>query len=306
VNTLLSFYTLLRVVPNPASGEAVVVGLVLFDGERHTIRVSMRRKLRLAIMLAPQAAAAIRFGVRQLEGRVEQDTAARRLALVTGEAPDSTKLIHQTDWEYLSKYMNGLVQVDAPQAVMLFAGEEPLTVFNQLYETLVSADELSKRERKTQELVKMPVRTLIQRVKTQVHTNVVLTPKLLPDLFFNLRLDCVGMNGSLIGAHSLPLEQLSIDTLQQHYNECWIALKSLNQHYKPKNPAHNKIYLLADEPDPIADADKHKFWQAIQGEETLRVLRTDEAELVADQIERTGATKFLKEEATQQQTLLVE
>lgn len=297
------FYTLLRVVPNPASGEAVVVGLVLFDGERHFMRISAR-KLRLALMLANHAEASIRFAVRQLETRVEQDTAARRQALVENTAPEAGQLVRRTDWDYLSRYMNGMVRVDAPQHVMLFDGEEALTVFNQLYETLVAANETAKQSRKAEVLVKAPVRALIQRVKPQVHTNVTLTPKMLPDLFFKLRLDCVGMNGSLIGAHSLPLEQFGIDTLQQHYSECRFALKSLNQHYKPKNPAGNKLYLLADEPDPAVDSDKHKFWQAIQGDTMLRVLRTDEAEMVADQIEETRAVMFLKNDLAQQETRL--
>lgn len=303
MDTLQPFYTLLRVVPNPASGEAVVVGLVLFDGERHFMRVSVR-KLRLAVMLANHAEASIRFAVRQLEARVEQDTAARRQALVENTAPEAGPLVRRADWDYLSRYMNGMVRVDAPQHVMLFEGEEPLTVFNQLYENLVAANEMAKQPRKAEVLVKAPVRALIQRVKPQVHTNVVLTPKMLPDLFFKLRLDCMGMNGSLIGAHSLPLEQYGIDTLQQHYSECRFALKSLNQHYKPKNPAGNKLYLLADEPDPTVDSDKHKFWQAIQGDSMLRVLRTDEAEMVADQIEETGATVFLKNDLAQQETRL--
>ena len=301
MNPALPFYTLLRVVPNPASGESVVVGLVLFDGERHFVKVSVR-KLGLSVLLARHAEASIRFGVRQLESRVEQDTAARRLALAAGEMPDLARLVQPTDWDYLSRYMNGLVQVDAPQPVMLFEGEDALMVFNQLYENLVTANELPKRVRKPQGLLRAPVRSLIQRVKPQVHTNIVLTPKMLPDLFFNLRLDCVGMNGSLIGAHSLPLEELSIGTLQQHYSECRFALKSLNQHYKPRNSANNKLYLLADEPDPVADADKHKFWQAIQGDTMLRVLRTDEAEMVADQIEETGAKVFLKTDPAQQET----
>ena len=301
MDLLQPFYTLLRVVPNPASGEAVVVGLVLFDGERHFMRISAR-KLRLAVMLANHAEASIRFAVRQLETRVEQDTAARRQALMENAAPEEGRLVRRADWNYLSRYMNGMVQVDASQNVMLFEGEEALTAFNQLYENLVAANETAKQPRKAEVLVKAPVRALIQRVKPQVHTNVMLTPKMLPDLFFKLRLDCVGMNGSLIGAHSLPLEQYGIDTLQQHYSECRFALKSLNQHYKPKNPAGNKLYLLADEPDPAVDSDKHKFWQAIQGDSMLRVLRTDEAEMVADQIEETGAAMFLKNDLAQQET----
>lgn len=303
MDTLQPFYTLLRVVPNPASGEAVVVGLILFDGERHFMQVSVR-KLRLAVMLATHAEASIRFAVRQLQARVEQDTAARRQALMENTAPEAGPLVRRADWDYLSRYMNGMVRVDAPQHVMLFEGEESLTVFNQLYENLVAANEVAKKTRKAEVLVKAPVRALIQRVKPQVHTNVVLSPKMLPDLFFKLRLDCVGMNGSLIGAHSLPLEQYGIDTLQQHYSECRFALKSLNKHYKPKNPAGNKLYLLADEPDPAVDSDKHKFWQAIQGDPILRVLRTDEAEMVADQIEETGAAMFLKNDLAQQETQL--
>ncbi|RAK68182.1 DUF3037 domain-containing protein [Hymenobacter edaphi] len=295
-----AFYTLLRVVPNPASGEAVVVGLVMFDGTQHEMRVSTR-KLKLALLLARHAEASIRYAVRQLEARVEVDTAARRQALVTDQKAGLTRLMSRSDWEYLTRYSNGLVRLDAPTNVAIFESEEPIAVFNQLYTNLVDATEPLKQPRRRL-LVKASVKTLIQRVKPQVHTNIVLTPKLLPDLFFNLRLDCVGMNGSLIGAHSLPLDQLGIDTLQQHFSECRFAIKSLTEHYKPKKPQSNVLYLLADEPDERADPDKHKFWRAIQGEPMLKVLPTDEAELVADQIEQTGARTFLKTDPAQQET----
>lgn len=296
-----AFYTLLRIVPNPASGEAVVVGLVLFDGMQHEIRVS-KRKLKLAILLARNAEASIRYAIRQIEARVEVDTAARSEALAADRTPELKQLMHLTDWEYLTKYSNGLLRIDSPMNVGLFDGDEPLAVFNQLYASLVDAEE-SLNQVKRKMLVNASVKTLIQRVKPQVHTNIVLTPKLLPDLFFNLRLDCVGMNGSLIGAHSLPLDQLSIDTLQQHFSECRFAIKSLNEHYKPQKPQSNVLYLLADEPDERVDPDKHKFWRAIQGEPMLRVLPTDEAEIVAEQIERTGARTFLNTPPLQHEVL---
>jgi hypothetical protein len=298
VNTL-PFYTLLRVVPNPASGEAVVVGLVLFDGIGYAMRVSPR-KLSLAIKLVPHAETTIRFAVRKLENRVAQDTAVRCEALAADQLPDAAQVITQDNWNYLNRYMNGLVQVDKPEAVMLFADDNPQTVFEQLYESLVAANEPVKRARK-KATVKLPVRKMIERVKTRVHTNVTLTPAMLPDLFFQLKLECIGMNGSLIGAHSLPLDRLSIGTLQQHYSECQFALKSLTQHYQPEKPEKNKLYLLADEPNHLTDSDKHKFWQAIQGNPVFKVLRTDEAEMVAEQIEKTGAQVFLKTDPAQQE-----
>ena len=291
------FYSLLRVVPNPASGEAVVVGLVLFDGTRHEMQVSTL-KLRLAVLLAKQAETTIRYAVRQIEARVEADTAVRRQALLTGGLPESARLMNRADWEYLARYSNGMVRIDSLMNVALFSGEDITTVFNQLYANLVDSNEPLKSNR-AKPLVKHSVRTLIQRVKSKVHTNIKLTPKLLPDLFFNLSLDCVGMNGSLIGAHSLPIDQLGIDTLQQHFSECRFAIKSLSEHYKPHKPQSNILYLLADEPDEQVDPDKHKFWRAIQGEPMLRVLPTDEAELIADQIERTGAKMFLNKNLLQ-------
>ncbi|RSK37314.1 DUF3037 domain-containing protein [Hymenobacter metallilatus] len=286
-----AFYTLLRIMPNPASGEAVVVGLVLFDGMQHEVRVS-KRKLKLAILLARNAEAAIRYAIRQIEARVETDTIARSQAMVSERLPELTQLMSRSDWEYLTKYSNGLLRVDHPMNVAMFDGDNPALVFNQLYTSLVDSDD-SVKQPKRKTLVNESVKTLIQRVKPQVHTNITLTPKLLPDLFFNLRLDCIGMNGSLIGAHSLHLEQLSMDTLQQHFSECRFAIKSLSKHYKPQKPQSNILYLLADEPDERADPDKHKFWRAIQEEPMLKVIPTDEAELIADQIERTGARTFL-------------
>ncbi|MDJ0366320.1 DUF3037 domain-containing protein [Hymenobacter sp. H14-R3] len=296
-----AFYTLLRVVPNPASGEAVVVGLVLFDGTRHEIQISTR-KLRLALLFAKHAETTIRYAVRQIEARVEADTNVRRQAILAGCLPEPSRLMNWSDWEYLARYSNGMVRVDSLMNVALFSDDDVTTVFNQLYTNLVDSNEQVKHHR-VKPLVKKSIRTLIQRVQSQVHTNINLTPKLLPDLFFNLSLDCLGMNGSLIGAHSLPIDQLRIDTLQQHFSECRFAIKSLSEHYKPHKPQSNILYLLADEPDEQVEPDKHKFWRAIQGEPMLKVLPTDEAELIADLIERTGAKTFLKKNLLQAEEL---
>ena len=291
------FYTLLRVVPNPASGEAVVVGLVLFDGERYWHEVSAR-KLKLSFLLARRAEATLQYAVRQLIARLEADTDVRRAAAAVEEVPDATLLLNRANWEYLSRYSNGILRIDAPAAVAVFADDSPENLFRVLFSNLVDSTEQAKRSRQRL-LVSPPVKQLIQRVERQVHTNVLLTPKVLPDIFFNLRLDCIGMNGALIGAHSLPLEQYTINTLQQHANECRIALKSLSEHYKPKKPAENVLYIIADEPDAFTDADKHKFWRAIRKESLFRVIATEEAALVADRIEQTHATTFLAPAAAQ-------
>lgn len=290
------FYTLLRVVPNPASGEAVVVGVVLFDGSQYRMRVS-QRKTKLAILLARENEAPVWFALQRLQGRVEQDTAARRQTMLTGEVPVSGSLLARGDWEYLSRYSNGALHVDAPLPAVLFEGEDGETVFDQLYSNLVDQKAEFKRKR-VNALVKPPVRAMIERVKPKVHTNIELSPRLLESLFFKLRLDCIGMNGSIIGAHSLPLEQLAIGTLQQHLTECRLALKSLTDAYKPKEPGRNVLYLFVDEPDSEADADKHKFWRAIQGDPVMPVRPTDAAEEVAEKIERSGAGKFLNVDGT--------
>lgn len=293
------FFTLLRVMPNPASGEAVVVGLVLFDGERYWHEVSAR-KLKLAFLLARRAEATLQYAVRQLVARLEGDTEVRRAATAVGETPNELLLLSRANWEYLSRYSNGILRIDAPAAAALFPEDNPEDLFRVLFSTLVDSTDQAKRSRQ-RVLVSQPVKQLIQRVERQVHTNVLLTPKMLPDLFFNLRLDCIGMNGALIGAHSLPLEQYTMNTLQQHASECRFALKSLTEHYKPKKPAENLLYIIADEPDAFVDADKHKFWRAIRKESMFRVIATDEAPLVAERIEQTHATTFLVPEVAQRE-----
>jgi len=46
---------------------------------------------------------------------------------------------------------------------------------------------------------------LINKVQDRVHTNYRFTPELFPSIYFNYRMDCIGLNGSLVGAKSLIL-----------------------------------------------------------------------------------------------------
>ncbi|SDX81014.1 hypothetical protein [Hymenobacter psychrophilus] len=293
------FHTLIRIAPNPASGEAVVIGIVFFDGTRYWLRVSSR-KVRLAGLLAPNLKGVIRDAVANVERRVALDTQTRQSAVAASTRPSGGNLLQPADWEYLSRYSNGIVRVGPLNTVAIFEGESPEGVFEQLYVQLVDGSNVQEQLSKVtpSPLVQETVLQLMERVKPIVHTNLKITDRQLPELFFEFRMECIGLNGSFTAAHALPLESYGMDTLQQHVFEYDTVARSLLRKFK-RDPRKSAFYLLCDEPNEESDPDKHKFWRAVKENPLLTVIPSDKAEMVAERIEETGARKFLKAETQQ-------
>ncbi|RSK46098.1 hypothetical protein [Hymenobacter perfusus] len=295
------FHTLIRIAPNPASGEAVVVGIVFFDGMRHWLRIS-QRKVRLAGLLAPNLKGVIRDAISNVERRVALDTQERQSAFAASVKPSGNDLLKPSDWDYLSRYSNGIMRVSPRSAVAIFEDESPENVFEQLYIQLVDGNNVQEKVDKAinTPLVQETVIQLMERVKPVVHTNLKITDRQLPELFFEFRMECIGLNGSFTAAHALPLESYGMDTLQQHVFEYDTVARSLLRKFK-RDPSKSAFYLLCDEPNEESDPDKHKFWRAVKENPLLTVIPSDEADMVAERIEKTGARRFLKPESQQQQ-----
>ncbi|OUJ67843.1 hypothetical protein [Hymenobacter crusticola] len=293
-----AFHTLIRIAPNPASGEAVVVGLVFFDGSRYWMRVSSR-KVRLAGMLIPQARGVVRDVVSQIERRVATDMQARQAAVAEGVKPSGKHLLQLADWEYLSRYSNGILRIGTPTSVAMFENDTPESVFEQLFVRLVDSTVSQDKPSLIQAspLVQEPVVQLMERVKPLVHTNLRITDRQLPELFFEFRMECLGLNGSFTAAHVLPLDFYGMDTLQQHVFEYDTVARSLLRKFR-RDSKGSAFYLLCDEPSEESDPDKHKFWRAIKENPLLKVIPIEEAGEVAERIEKTGAKRFLKAEPT--------
>jgi len=102
-------------------------------------------------------------------------------------------------------------------------------------------------------------------------------------------MDCIGLNGSFVGAKSLPLDS-SIQTLEKNVSHYVTLIAFLSQQYQ-KDLSKNKFFLITDEPQQ--NTHEHRFWEEMKDVPSFEMIPSDEAEKVAEVVENTGATVFL-------------
>ena len=123
---------------------------------------------------------------------------------------------------------------------------------------------------------------LIKRVENKVHTNLELTPNLVHGLYYNFNIDCIGLNGSFTAAKSIAFHKKyeSIDRELGHY---FTLMSILKLTYKRKSEEDN-FYIIADEPSEI-DSKEHRIWENISQNPAVKLIFTEQSEIVAEKIE---------------------
>jgi hypothetical protein len=163
--------------------------------------------------------------------------------------------------------------------------------FSFLFETLIDKVEIKHSpKKKSTNIRKLVEEKLINRVKDKVHTNIKLDHNLIPNLFFSYDMDCIGKNGVLVGAKSVDFTSTknTLDNTISHYSNL-IALLSINLN---KDIVKNKFFLIAEEPNNL-ESPEYVLWDTIQTNPLFKVIHPEQSELVAENIEKSKASKFL-------------
>lgn len=132
---------------------------------------------------------------------------------------------------------------------------------------------------------------LINRVQNRVHTNYKFKPELFPSIYFSYEMDCIGLNGSLIGAKSLSFDK-SIQSLDKDISHYFALISSLSSKYN-KSLNDNEFYLISEEPKEI-DSKEHKFWESVKLNKIIKVIDPEESGQVAELIIKENSSKFLE------------
>lgn len=135
-------------------------------------------------------------------------------------------------------------------------------------------------------------RKLISKVNKNVHTNYKFIPEVFPSIYFSYEMDCIGLNGSLIGAKSLSFEK-SVQSLDKDISHYFTLISSLSSKYN-KSLKDNSFYLISEEPGMIGSKE-HKLWESVGLNELISVIHLEESNKVADKIIEKKAAKFLYE-----------
>jgi len=282
-----TYLSIIKIVPNFLAGDAISVGMILSNDKDYFIRFS-NRKIRVAKSLVSDNKSFIDFFLTKIERKINEinDVNSRSNGLF--EYPNR---INSDYMRYLDNYNNNIIQFDPPKYVK---EETNLDTFNKLFSLYVNKETelniLQKFNDLSQQSKLNVERKLIERVKDKVHTNIKFTDKILPTLYFNIDVDCIGLNGVFTGAKTVDFNQ-SEHTIQKEISN-YYALTSMLENNHDKYGKANNFYIISDEPSVISSK-QHKYWEKMKNAKKFNVIFSEESDMVAKKIEETNAGLFL-------------
>ncbi len=274
------------------------IGLILYQNGNFMVKFSKKKIHLVNRFLGGETRKVISHIESQIQLKIEAINKMNSSDL--GELFSLPQLIDENYFHYLSSYSNNILQFSEPKIVK---DQVDSFKFNKLFSLLISDEyeEVAALDIKIKEghakLIHNVEEKLISKVKDKVHTNIHLTSKHIPNLYFKYDLDCIGLNGSFTGAKVLAMDQ-TIPTLH-HKTSDYLALTSLLEQSFNRETPENKFYLIADEPDQ-SDSPEHDFWKNLSTLPKLKLISSEESGQVTERILDTGAKTFLTESPEQE------
>ncbi|WP_445722280.1 hypothetical protein [Flavobacterium sp.] len=281
------FYTIIQLAPNKAAGDTVAIGMLLFDGSKLKHYISDKKK-NIALKLINDKNVDIDFFIKQITNKcdiINSDIDERNLFNKYDKISDVSYI------NYLSNYSNGLLQFSKPT---VFFDEVDDFKFNNLInlffnETIFKNEIVIHNEINIEAIVQ---NELIKKVTNKIHTNYKFSPNNLNSIYFPFEMDCIGLNGSLIGAKSMSFEK-SKTTLDKNLSHYFTLISMLSSKYN-KSLKDNKFYLITEEPSEI-NSEEHSVWESIIKNELVTLIHPEQSNIVADLVFEKNASKFLEE-----------
>lgn len=284
-----SFYSLIKIAPNEMSGDTLTIGILLSTSSGIKVKFSKYKK-QIAKSLISADSSILDFVEKEILAKVKEHN--NFLSENKKGLFEWSTILDANYFSYLSKYSNGLLKFSAPTII---ADNIDDVKFEKLVRLFVDGTFIPEEDKKpAKKIEKIFYETvekrLISKVKDKVHIHQQIDSKIVPSLFNPFEIDCIGLNGVLVGAKALPFTQ-SKETLHKSVNTYISVIAQLSAKYK-KSLDENKFYLIADQPDKKSP--EYQLWkQLFSTEKLLKVISSDESGQVADLIENNKASKFL-------------
>ncbi len=276
-------YTILKISPNTASGDAISIGILAFDKKEAKVVFSESRKNLVKRLVSSDL---VDFLCKQIILKVNEIN--KICDAKKGSFFPEMHAIDSSYIDYLSNYSNGIFQFSKPNVFL-----KPLTdsSLKLLFENVIEKIEIKPaKHSKSIDITRVVEKKLISRVKDKVHTNIKLDNSLIPSLFYSFDIDCIGKNGVLVGAKTLNFEasHATLDKQISHYNNLIAILSVIHQ----KDIKKNSFYLIAEEPKDLK-SESHEMWDDIQNNDFYKIINPEQSDVVAVKIEDSKASKFI-------------
>lgn len=285
-----TFYSLIKIVPNELSGDSLTIGIILSTPTCIHVKISKTKK-GFAKSLVNIDGSLIDFIEREITSKIKEQN--KILNSSKNSLIEASIFLTSDFFQYLASYSNGLLKFTPPSIIADNVDDSKFLKLFHLFvdnfpgETIKNDNSNKKYENEFKAKVKS---NLIDKVKDRVHIKETINSKIVPTLFNPFEIDCIGQNGVLIGAKSLPFIQTK-ETLHKSLNTYISVIAHFSATYN-HSLEKNKFFLITDE--PAKNSAVHKLWYDLYySDNIVKVISSDESGEVADLIEESGASKFL-------------
>jgi len=264
------------------------IGLLLYNGEKFWLQFSEERKS-VAKKLLDTNADIVDFTVKQLQNKIDEMN--KSISDAYGGFFEADNLLGIPEFKHISNYSNGVIRFSEPAFLNDTVTDEK---FQKLFSLLI--DKLETKTEKQQDSkdanFKQKIQNkLIKRVESKVHTNLELNPANVHGLYYNFNIDCIGLNGAFIAAKSIPFHK-KYDTIDKELGHYFALMSILKLTYQRKSE-DDHFYVIADEPSEV-NSKEHKTWESLKQNPAVKLMYTEQSELIALEIEEKNAGKFLE------------
>lgn len=281
----MKFYSLIKIATNAATDDSIAVGVLCFDGNRIQSYISSNQR-KLANKLLGDSSINIDFILSQISQKIETINRDEPSLL----ANTKEKYKQPALYSYLNAYSNGILQFSEPKLL-----ETEKVDVDALFTYLFKKDYVTNSAKPIQSTTRFPKevveRKLLSKVREQIHTEYKFKKDKFPSIHFNYELDCIGKNGSLIGAKSFDFNR-SNQTVDNDVSHYLALIASLTNKYETTSEVNN-FYLLAEEPNASTQAGNEAIYRAIKTNALIQIVSPQKADLIAQKVKKTGATIFL-------------
>jgi len=291
-----SFYSLIRYVNNPLSRENIAIGLIVISG-KNLFHEFSQNKINFVSKISPENFTLFEYTLKKIDSFIEKELQYGKL-LFENELSINNNYLNR-----LSVYNNGFIQFDKPVAINIDFDENSFKSFFKKYVDI----NIDRQEKK---VVNRAFKNIVHNVFSIplldiIDIDVKIKKEQIPGLFFDYKLDGIGMNGKIYSVKSVDLNsEKNIDIIQKEISEFETLNYRIDRFSQSdlftdvnqlESKENNQHYLVIDEYKGNK-SQYHKLYEIISKEKNYpyKVIGTSHLEEVTAEIKKSGAGKFLE------------
>lgn len=283
-----SFYSIVRFINNSLSNENIAVGMIVIS-EKEIFYKFSDEKLSLVKKINPLNASLLEYTIDKIKLFINNE-------IISNKSLFNDLTFNVEYLERLSIYNNGILQFDKPSGINLYFDNEKFYDFFKRYIELdISLPPKPFIDKSFNNTIK---RVFSNPLKNQIDIDYKIKKGSIPNLFFDYKLDGIGLNGVIYTVKSIDLNaEPPIDKLNSQVSE----LESLNHRLDlfSKNlnitPDANEHYLVVDKYKGNKSSYKN-IYEMLKSQSpndfSYRVIESNELGGVTNVIMKKGAKKF--------------